>query len=335
MRRPGDWLRSFAGRLFGPLTMERLIDPVIADMQLEHLEAARYASMWRRFWVRLITYASFWTAVGAHLGGRLIAVIYEGVAADDWAVGRVVLVAGAVIAFVLSFMELPFLVLGSAANSAARSSLLVLYLLPGALVAAMPAGLPFGVLWGLRTCARVNRVRAVVLVMAVCGSLVSFASVALIVPEANQAFRAEISAVPSSRLQRGANELQLRDLKARIDEAELNQTGMSREALLSRLSLHNRLALAFAPVVFGLLALGLLESRRRAPITNISGVVGFLLYLAYYTVPDFPQAVEDGLVSPIAVAWTPNAIAFILALILLSTASRRSPNFPITKLPNY
>ena len=47
MTRPGARLRSWASRLLDPSTMERLIDPAIADLQHEHEEAVRRGLIWR------------------------------------------------------------------------------------------------------------------------------------------------------------------------------------------------------------------------------------------------------------------------------------------------
>jgi hypothetical protein len=66
VRRPGDRLRSIARRLVRPVTMERLIDPVLADLQCEHHEAIRCGWRWRSRWIRLRGYAAFWRAIGLH-----------------------------------------------------------------------------------------------------------------------------------------------------------------------------------------------------------------------------------------------------------------------------
>ena len=53
MIRPGDRLRSMASRVCGAAAMERLIDPVIADLQCEHGEAIRRGQVWRSRWIRM------------------------------------------------------------------------------------------------------------------------------------------------------------------------------------------------------------------------------------------------------------------------------------------
>src|SRR6185295_13556490 len=60
MTRPGTRLRSLAARLFDTSTMERLIDPAIADLQHEHEDAIRRGLVWRGRWIRLAGYAAFW-----------------------------------------------------------------------------------------------------------------------------------------------------------------------------------------------------------------------------------------------------------------------------------
>jgi hypothetical protein len=47
MRPPGTRLRALAARLFAASTMERLVDPAIADLQAEYEEALRRGPKWR------------------------------------------------------------------------------------------------------------------------------------------------------------------------------------------------------------------------------------------------------------------------------------------------
>jgi hypothetical protein len=53
MTRPGARLRSVATRFFDPSTMERLIDPAIADLQHEHDDAIHRGLVWRGRWVHI------------------------------------------------------------------------------------------------------------------------------------------------------------------------------------------------------------------------------------------------------------------------------------------
>ena len=68
MTRPGARLRSLARRFCDPATMERLIDPAIADLQCEHAEATRAGDRWRGRWAFASPATSrFWkvAAIGA------------------------------------------------------------------------------------------------------------------------------------------------------------------------------------------------------------------------------------------------------------------------------
>ena len=50
MTPPGTRLRALAARLCAAITMERLVDPAIADLQAEYEEASRTGPGWRRRW---------------------------------------------------------------------------------------------------------------------------------------------------------------------------------------------------------------------------------------------------------------------------------------------
>src|SRR5882757_7530451 len=58
-RRPGDRLRAFAARVFDAQTMERLVDPVVADLQTEHGAATSAGRIWKSHWIRLAGLVAF------------------------------------------------------------------------------------------------------------------------------------------------------------------------------------------------------------------------------------------------------------------------------------
>jgi lipopolysaccharide export LptBFGC system permease protein LptF len=164
-------------------------------------------------------------------------------------------------------------------------------------------------------------VNQAILALAVFGSLVAFVNAAWVVPIANQAFRAVV--LGWSGVNKGANELTLRELTARISTLTLPSN--ARELRLLWLSFHGRMALSLAPLVFGCLALAAMRTTRRRPVTTVTALAGFVLYVAYYTVPDFPQMVEAGRVPPTLVAWVPNAVVVLLTLIFLMNTRRDAP----------
>ncbi len=64
MTPPGTRLRALAARLCTPMTMERLVDPAIADLQAEYEEAT--GSVWRRRWIWVRGHIAFVTMLVVH-----------------------------------------------------------------------------------------------------------------------------------------------------------------------------------------------------------------------------------------------------------------------------
>ena len=66
MTPPGTRLRALATRLCTPITMERLVDPAIADLQAEYEEASRTGPAWRRRWIWLRGHLAFVAMIVVH-----------------------------------------------------------------------------------------------------------------------------------------------------------------------------------------------------------------------------------------------------------------------------
>jgi putative ABC transport system permease protein len=66
MTLPGTRLRALAARLCAATTMERLIDPAIADLQAEYEEASRTRPGWRRRWIWMRGHIAFFTMIVVH-----------------------------------------------------------------------------------------------------------------------------------------------------------------------------------------------------------------------------------------------------------------------------
>jgi putative ABC transport system permease protein len=78
MKPPGTGLRALAARLLSPRTMDQLVDPAIADMQAEYEDASRRGLTWRKRWIRLRGYLSFFTMIAAY--GRAVRRVNGGAA---------------------------------------------------------------------------------------------------------------------------------------------------------------------------------------------------------------------------------------------------------------
>ena len=70
MTPPGTRLRALAARLCGAITMERLVDPAIADLQAEYEEASRTGPGWRRRWIWMRGHIAFFTMMVVHSSAR-------------------------------------------------------------------------------------------------------------------------------------------------------------------------------------------------------------------------------------------------------------------------
>jgi lipopolysaccharide export LptBFGC system permease protein LptF len=200
-------------------------------------------------------------------------------------------------------------------SGAGTASWLVLYSVPSALVIALPLGLVFGILLGLRDGASTTRVTWTVAALGIGGSAAAFIIVGWLMPATNQAFR-ELAA--GSRLLLGFNELSLGEL-ASGDSARLMRV-MGESVTSRRLAweFHFRVALACAPLALALFSLGVTAARRReyGPITM--GAAALAASFGYYVL--LFNARQGLLYSdwlpPAVAAWVPNLVFLMLALLL-------------------
>jgi hypothetical protein len=304
MRRPGARLRSWAARLLDPSTMERVIDPAITDLQHEYREAVRRGLVWRGRGIRLAGYAAFWK-VAVMAAARHA--VHERTAADDCAVGRTVVFSLAAVIALTAVLMLPQLravrLLGTG-----TTSWLMLYLVPSALVVALPLGLVFGILLGLRDRLSTARVKWTVVVLGIGCSAAAFIIVAWLMPAANQAFR-ELAA--GRRVLRGFNELTLGEL-ASGDPIRL----MRARRLVWEFNY--RVALAFAPLVLGLFSLGVTAARRRDYGPATMGAAALTASFGYYALLFYSRQgfLHGDWLPPAVAAWSPNLVFVAITLIL-------------------
>jgi hypothetical protein len=318
MNRPGTRLRRLATRLLNPTTMQRLIDPLIADQQHEYADAIRRGNAWDRRWVRITGCIAFWKVATIVLGRTLTEEITT---SDDGSIGRTVRFAGiATTAITALLVWMPLrqvlatLHLGN--DSFVR---LTVYLVPQALCVAIPIGMVFGLLsGGART--RGSKHLSILLMAGV--SLTTLLLLGWLLPEANQAYRETMFALINGfegHLSRGMNELTLGGLRELMRDPFVMPLIASRRAF----DFHSRLALAFAPLALGLLAVEVSTVRRRVAGVLTVGVLGFAACFAYYLLIDSsralmyraPFAVSEH-VPPIIAAWIPNLVCLVAALLL-------------------
>ena len=313
MTRPGDRLRSLALRLFSTSVMERLIDPAIADLQCEYAEAMRRGRIWRSRWIRFAGYLAFWKVAAVEMAS-IAATQPAWALADGGAVGRTIRFSG--IATTVTVALLVWMPLRNLSRqvifgdpSLLRLSLLPLYLIPQALAVALPMGLVFGVLYGLRGRAVTVRSRTTIIALAVGVSLATLAVTGGLLPEANQAFRETVAGRPVAR---GLNELSLREL-----------------ASGNPYQFHMRLALAVAPLTLGLFSLGLAAAIRASRRTWIATLISVAICFVYYVILYHGGRLAfDNRVPGFAGAWAANLVFAASALLLHLRTRGRSAARP-------
>jgi hypothetical protein len=320
MRRPGDRLRTIAARVCRARTMERLIDPALADLQVEYENAVLRGRKWESRWVWISGHLAFFQAVVVHGGARTIGILDELTDEDRRTLIRTSGSSAAIIAIgTVVLAAVPFLrFLTRSDPNAAR---LALYVIPQALPISVPVGLTFGILWGLGGAAASRRSRTLVLIAAVTSSVASFTMLAWVAPVANQAFRVSVA---RHSLAKGTNELTLGELGRLLEPGARDP--MTRPASHSRglaLNYHTRWALAGAPLVLSFFAVALTSRRQRGRL--MPGLAGFAAIFGYYVIMSEARGFAlDRTVPAFAAAWAPNAALLILSVAVMRAGSGRS-----------
>jgi hypothetical protein len=313
--RPGARLRSFASRVCSRSTMDRLIDPVIADMQCEHEQASRGGQRWRRRWILLEGYLAFWRVLALHV--PLVwtkRAMREWAAADHSAVGRA-LGSAALTMLILNGVLIAAPLQGITRNDGHVAWLLFL-LLPQSLPLSLPLSLFVGVLYGLRDRPVTIPVRRAILVIGLAGSLASFGTITWLVPAADHAFRVTIAA---HHVVRGPAEISVGSLRdralAKKQDGRLNQAG----GLL--FSYHARWALVGAVLAFALFGLGVTGLRASRAATAGIATIGCVVYVTYFFELSYIRSsVFSDERAALGLAWLPNILLIVVSLIFLSAS---------------
>jgi hypothetical protein len=311
MTRPGTRLRSLAARLLNRSTMERLIDPAIADLQHEHDDAIRRGLVWRDRLIRLAGYFAFWKVAVIAAAGHAL---HERTTADDRAVGRTVVFSLVAIIALTTILIWPPLSTFHRPGTVTTFRL-VLCLVPQAVAIALPLGLVFGILLGLRDRTSTTRVQWTVTALGIFGSAVAFVIVAWLMPAGNQAFR---ELVAGTRLVRGLNELTLGELASADPTRVMRLISGGVTARRLAWEFHLRVALACAPLALGLFSLGVTAARRKdyGPVTMSAAalIAAFGYYVLLFTARQ--RFLQSEWLAPEVAAWVPNLVFLAIAQLL-------------------
>ena len=318
MRRPGDRLRAFAARLFDAATMERVIDPAIADLRLEH-----------RSW---LSYVPVLKVVGLCLVGGTVRAL-DAWSDDERATLRhAASVSVIALPLLTALIGWPLFRFGGLSRRIGPASV-ALALLPFALGLSVPMALTFGIAFGLGGRMVSRRLAKAVVLVALVSSCAEVVNAGWIAPAANQMFRAirtsDLGIAPEA-VRPNASEMSSPELRRHI--RRVSDTGQVSPAEIQTLEMTyaSRWAMAFSPFALALFMLSVVAwpSMRRwfAGISAVVAVVG------YYGAGNFGRSVMlAGDVSAFLVgAWLPNLVFVALALVLvalsvLRPAEHRSP----------
>jgi|ERR1043166_1215799 hypothetical protein len=271
-KRRGDQLRAFAAALFDARTMERVIDPAIADLQSQGNELVG-------------SYFGVVKAIALCATGGVMLAPSSWPADDRRAFGRTLIWSSALVVILTALFEYPV---------AARvpvvllhpSPLRYLYLAPPALTITLTMGATLGVVFALGGRQLSRRMTYAVLALSLAASIVSLVNVAWVTPVSNQAFRV----LMSGTLDRVPDlpEMTLADVAQTLRELRRNAP-LANNGYTAALAFnyHVRWAIGLSPIVYALFALSLFDTVRRRWLVAVIACGSFMAYdgLLYFLRP--------------------------------------------------
>ena len=325
MRRPGTRLRAFAARWCQARTMERLVDPTVSDLQIEYEDAVKRGRRVESVRIWIVAHVALIEVIALQAALRILESLRDFTSDDRRAVLRTLAASTAfMIAGTLVIAAIPFATFVS--RSGPHSPALALYFVPQVLPLSIPIGLTFGILWGCGRTPASRRTRAAVLSLAFGASVVSFVTLAWIVPVSNQAFRVSMMGRP---IPRSENELMLGEMRRRFEPGTGQLTAVAASSDSRRLGFnyHTRWALGSAPFVLAVFAVAL--TTRRQWIRAMPFLAGCLVISGYTVAMYFARGLGlDRTISPFAAAWAPNAALLMLSMALMIFRSHRTHGIP-------
>jgi hypothetical protein len=201
--------------------MERLIDPVLTDLQNEYGCAIAQGRVWRSRWLRMAGYVAFFKVTVLYGCERAV----RGWSEDDgetfartFALSAAAMVAAGLLLISPVIRTSP--------------AFLLVYSIPQALPLAIPVGVAVGTFCGLGGRVVSLRLKVAVLAMSLACSVGSLAAMAWIVPAAGQAFRVSLAehahrtVGKEATLTTGPAEMTTSELRRRIES--LSKSGRTR-----------------------------------------------------------------------------------------------------------
>ena len=322
---PGRRLRRWAIRVCAVSTLQRLIDPVIADLQHEYARAEATRQRLRAGIALLRGYCAFWRIVAVHVPALWA---YHTIS-EFCTSHRESFMRAFVPAAITMFIVSASLVVEPARRINQSDQpvawLLILLLLPQSIPFAIPLGLFTGIVEGLRSRpVTIRQVSRTIVIFGLTGTLVSAGAIVWVVPATNQVFRTVIA---GRVIPKGDGELTPREL--RKDALALRMQGQRVKAGYLLLEYHARWAVAGAALVFAVFGLGVSTLRLGRVATALVAATAIVMYVTY-----FDQLGEtrvqmfshEGVA--LSFAWLPNLLILLTGLAFLTKAD--DPRLPAT-----
>jgi hypothetical protein len=319
MKTPGDRLHALATKCCSAWAMERVLGPSIADLRWEYRDACRRHQIWRARWIHATGSLTMLYLIAMH--ASLVPPRYLTPSAMTTPPVRPVIARSAALVAVMT-AALIALVVSNTPVSVAPRPWLLLYLLPATLPVTVPFG--FGVaISRIPGAHRDWRLTCRMALVAAAISLLTFATIGWITPSTNQSYRVAVFGRPVAV---GFNELTWPDMRRQIAmERERLSTGGGRDPIEptfdvreAEYTYQSRLAVSLMSLVTGLFAFGL--SARRRPVRVVGMISTLAVFSAWYGGMRSPVATFASL-PPTLVAWLPNALSVLAAVILLASPS--------------
>jgi hypothetical protein len=289
-------VRRLLARLCSAETMQRIVDPTLADMRVEGYRWRGYIALVRALALHAVVSVPESCFRLYHDDQRALPRML--------ALSFVTAVTAAIPLVALSFRR------------ELRSLEIIALLMPQALALTIPAALLVAIPVALHNVTLTRRLRGRAIVVLVFFVALTGVVMDRVMPHANQAFRELTAGHP---LPRGANETALATLQRQIAELKTRRGG---ETLVRQTEyvLHLRIALMCAPLPLGILALALSATRSGRQRPWLAAGLGLVSYFLTLYPLEFlaEQLLTATTVPPPVLAWMPmTGIALVAAAIYL------------------
>jgi lipopolysaccharide export system permease LptF/LptG-like protein len=317
----GRRLRQWATRVCSSQTVERLIDPVIADLQHEYERAKANGHALRTAVLLLRGYWAFWTVLTIHVPGRWLHRTLSGFRASHQQsfVRAVVPAAIALITVSAALIVEPARHIN---QSGIVGTWLLILLLPQSIPFSIPLSIFTGIVWGQRSRPVTRQIRRTAVVLGLAGTLLSASTIVWVVPFANQAFRTIIA---RRVILEGPGEMSPRELREYA--LALRSQGRTAKAGDILLSYHARWAIAGAALVFAIFGLGVATLRLGPIATVLVAATSIVVYVSYFD--QLGNARSSAVFSheglAVTFAWLPN---FLILLTSMAFLTKRDDALP-------